>query len=297
MEKREKPNKLIIIVVSKNYHLQLSLFLKRNTPLVDQLIVVTQEDDIDTTGVVNEQIDRVRYPDFIQKVKNTRIKHIHYPLDMGKHNPNIHAKSPYSTGIESQVLVPNGSLLYVPAQQNYDFTDDLNYGYPCFDKGGAQRLAQEQIDEDDAIILCLDSDVILTKEIVEYLKYTEFEYDVLYGANRKDVSNLKDFRQKKNIKQYFRWNALDGYFHMYRHSPDNVRKFRRSYSAAYVDTAFKALWCRGDKHPEYYTAANDQGLDILPEEFFVYHLGHDPDRVYADFHSRWRGKTGGNFAN
>ena len=284
---REKPNKIIIITVSKNYHLQLSFFLKRNAPLVDQLIVVTQEDDMDTTGIINE---RKR----LMKRKHV-IKHIYYPLDMGKHNPNIHAKSPYTTEVESQVLVPNGSLLYVPAQQSYDPTNELNYGFPCFDKGGAQRLAQEQIDADDAIILCLDSDVLLTKELVYYLKHTEFEYNVLYGANRKDVPSLRDFRRKENIIQYFRWNALDGYFHMYRHDPNNVRKFRRSFSAAYVDTAFKALWCRGDKHPEYYTAENNDGLKILPEEYFVYHLGHDPERVYADFHSRWNGKTNGNF--
>lgn len=59
-------NKIIAITVTKNYHKQLEILLRENTPLVDQFIIVTQEDDSKTNSVVSdflsEKIDHVYYP-------------------------------------------------------------------------------------------------------------------------------------------------------------------------------------------------------------------------------------------
>lgn len=261
-------NKIIAITVTKNYHRQIDILLQENTPLVDRFIIVTQEDDIETNNVIHNY-------------KSTKIQHLYYPLVPAKSLPE-HEKCPFISGDERLILHANKGLKYFE-------------GEPVFDKGGAQRLAQMQLHEDDAIVLMLDSDIVLEKDMIDYIRKTEFKQDILYGANRRDYICYKDFKQRQNHIPYYRTDQLDGYFHMYRHYTGQPRLFRRSYSAGYPDTAFKQLWCHNNTHADRCNAANDPGLEVLPEQYVVNHLGHDRRPATKILRNRWDGKTNGNF--
>ena len=261
-------NKIIAITVTKNYHKQLEILLQENTPLVDMFIIVSQEDDVETNTVINEY-------------NSNKVNHLYYPLVPNASLPG-HEKCPFISGDEELILQPNAHLRYVR-------------GKPMFDKGGAQRFAQLQLQDEEAIILMIDSDIVLEEDLIEYIRKTEFKQDILYGVNRRDFICYSDFKQRQNHIPYYRTDQLDGYFHMYKHYTGQPRLFRRSFSAGYPDTAFKQLWCRRDEHPDQCTATNDPGLEILPEEYVVNHLGHDQRPITRLLRTRWTGMTNGNF--
>lgn len=261
-------NKIIAITVTKNYHKQLEILLQENTPLVDVFIIVSQEDDTETTTVINNY-------------SSTKVQHLYYPLVPSASLPG-HKKSPFVTGDEKLILQDNKGLKYV----------DVN---PVFDKGGAQRLAQLQLQDDEAIILMIDSDIVLEKNLVEYIRNTDFKRDILYGVNRRDFKTYTDFKNRQKYIPYYRTNQLDGYFHMYNHYKGQPRLFRRSYSAGYPDTAFKQLWCRNNTHPDKCNADNDPGLELLPEQYVVNHLGNDHRPATRVLKNRWNGLSNGNF--
>jgi hypothetical protein len=114
---------------------------------------------------------------------------------------------------------------------------DKFYTRAVFNKGGAQRFAQEHIHahHESANILCIDADIYLPDDFLTKLPES-LAKDTLYGAQRDDYWTLEDFLETKNrhpkVENYFQ-----GYFQLYKQ--DRKYAFKDSYNCSKCDDVFR----------------------------------------------------------
>jgi len=111
----------------------------------------------------------------------------------------------------------------------------------AFNFGGARRFAQ-QIAHDkfkDDLILILDSDICLPENFKQIIDSSSLEAEVIYGATRRLVYNLKDYinNNKEHCSLDKRWeneNKVIGFFQLYKSS----NLYKDSYNCAETDEQF-----------------------------------------------------------
>lgn len=132
------------------------------------------------------------------------------------------------------VNLPNVSLLIYN-----DFFKDAS-----INKGGAIRFGQQYIknnykNENNAILL-LDADITFTGDILEKIPKT-LEKNTLYGIKeRRDYSNLKDYKNSQNGTFYVCSTHHVGFFQLY--SQDTDIFYEESIDCGGCDNEFKFLF-------------------------------------------------------
>lgn len=234
---------LYAITVSKNYADMLAIVIPENIRHFDKWFIVTQEDDHETIKLV----EKLR-----NKYKNLQL--VYYPLAHKFQEPD-HTKHMLSQKEMEDMPMPP----YKPLPKGF------NIKTPPFDKGGAVRTLQKYYmltDEqhkraieteqpvpedythmpDDALVLILDSDILLPQNTRQVIDKLHLDDDTIYGAERVDCLFRSDTQVTEGTIPYYNYH-IDGFFQLYKHkqSPQNIADFRlykRSYSAEYCDFMF-----------------------------------------------------------
>lgn len=111
----------------------------------------------------------------------------------------------------------------------------------AFNFGGARRfaqqIAQEKFKED--FILILDSDICLPENFKQVIDSSNLEEEIIYGATRRLVYDLKDYINNNNKhciidKRWVNENRVIGFFQLYKSS----NLYKDSYSCAETDEQF-----------------------------------------------------------
>ena len=237
------------ITVSKNYADMLGLIIPENARHFEKWVIVTQEDDHDTIKLVTE---------LNKRYKNLQL--VYYPL-CHKDREAAHIKYMLSKKELDDMPMPG----YKPLPPGF------NKNTPPFDKGGSIRtiqkyymLTEDQHElhtnndipipedyipmSDDALVLILDSDILLpdnTKQVVDKIQIDE---DTIYGAERVDCLFRSDTQVTEGTIPYYNYH-IDGFFQLYKHNQSAshnliTRRYRRSYSAEFCDFAFTNTFAR-----------------------------------------------------
>lgn len=231
------------ITVSKNYADMLAIVIPENARHFEKWVIVTQEDDHDTIKLVTE---------LNKQHKNLQL--VYYPLC---HNDR--AKTHVKHMLSEKEMLDMPMPGYKPPPKGF------NKNTPPFDKGGAIRTIQKYymlteaqhelhtnndtpIPEDyipmpdDALVLILDSDILLpsnTKQVVDNIQIDE---NTIYGAERVDCLFRSDTQVTEGTIPYYNYH-IDGFFQLYKHNQSALhnlitRRYKRSYSAEFCDFAF-----------------------------------------------------------
>jgi hypothetical protein len=225
-------NKITAITVSKNYADLLEHCIKHNHQIFDKWYIATQEDDTATIELVKD-------------LNLPNVKLFYYPLVPDISKPN-HAQISFSEE-GNKVINPrkiqrkNGIKLLSP--------DKLNKKI-FFDKGGAVRHLQNQTSLNENVLV-LDSDILITEELKNEMLNHELEQDVIYGCHRMDFPTADEAinDDRSRAIDYHRNNCADGFFQLYINN--NIRKYRRSVSAAFCDLNFARQFPKKHVFPQY----------------------------------------------
>jgi hypothetical protein len=254
--------KKIAITVSKNYHDELKLSIEHNAKHFDKWYIITQSDDIKSIDIIAQSgasnIDTVLFPlvhsgeldlpAYLEQYKK--------PMD----DEDLFISRPWAKNMEK------------PKRQ------------PLFEKGLAMRYVQKYLlgdVNDDDLIICMDTDVILPKNFSDKLEEREFKKETLYGCRRKEFLFLDDFINDENIfASSPNWEICAGFLQIYLGyhcakknstkparftNSTTVKYFKRTRTCSWTDWEFKCQF---------------QQIEELP--FVVSHLGSDS--------LNWKGK-------